>query len=83
MLLMQSKSLCEFIWLLYFIKIKDEVPASHETDFSFHYFNSIYICQSWPTFQNMSFLSTELIQLPYIHLVPRNIESDRSFLGAI
>ena len=61
MQLIQSKSFCEFIWLLYFIKIKDEVPVSHETDFCFHYCNSIYNCQSWLTFQNMSFLLTEPI----------------------
>ena len=61
MQLIQSKSFCEFIWFLYFIKIKDEVPVSHETDFCFHYCNSIYNCQSWLTFQNMSFLLTEPI----------------------
>ena len=61
MQLMQSKSLCEFIWLQYFIKIRDEVPVSHETDFCFHYCNSICNCQSWLTFQNMSFLLTEPI----------------------
>ena len=89
MQLMQSKSFCEFtcIWFLYFIKIKDEVLLSHETDFCFHSCNSVYNCQSWLTFQNTfsirALFSRQSRQHPpCIHQVPCDLESHLSFLGA-